>query len=555
MKKIIKPKLIIVGFLKVNNIKCDKNDEKINYILEENVFENSNCYKNKFVQIDKELNPNFKYIISLGQNKYSFPKKEFLEIEELEECEDVISRHSAHSEFFKISEKNISPSKRKTINASYTPKSKEKKDLSQTDIEQNKRKTTPHLLLSFVNKKKEPFEMIFLYSWFMQKMTNIKSLGLYFNDGFSLETEFYLKTEELTFEKFNFLLFLNKLSGLNELDIAFNSIGSLMKLSLRNLYKEQKMSLMKERNVKDLETDYYLLNHKFDLDFEKNICSLFNIIKMNINKYKEIIFRFDLPLLLLSCDKYVIIVIKFIINLLSLTIFSKNGIHILKIISPELILDGRIIPCFQNLFKYIKNYEGMNNLNEFILKCKVYRIPNLFNFCLYNISNLKNISIGDMDFQSFSGFIEIYSNNLLKLNNLKTLKIGLNNSIISYNDKISEKIKQFINKSPLNLEQKILFSFIEMNNDIKKLTNLFSSVQKANINQLVIQIGKNNLELLNKLYNKLKKENELLYIIMTHKKYNILIDVQIIEYMKKFFSKHKEKIVVCKPFFFSNEYY
>ena len=37
-----------------------------------------------------------------------------------------------------------------------------------------------------------------------------------------------------------------------------------MKLSLRNLYKEQKMSLMKERNVKDLETDYYLLNHKFD---------------------------------------------------------------------------------------------------------------------------------------------------------------------------------------------------------------------------------------------------------------------------------------------------
>ena len=437
--------------------------------------------------------------------------------------------------------------------------------------------------------------MIFLYSWFMQKMTNIKSLGLYFNDGFSLETEFYLKTEELTFEKFNFLLFLNKLSGLNELDIAFNSIDnfsfkkilglinynknisilrlnffppninfedtsllklcSLMKLSLRNLYKEQKMSLMKERNVKDLETDYYLLNHKFDLDFEKNICSLFNIIKMNINKYKEIIFRFDLPLLLLSCDKYVIIVIKFIINLLSLTIFSKNGIHILKIISPELILDGRIIPCFQNLFKYIKNYEGMNNLNEFILKCKVYRIPNLFNFCLYNISNLKNISIGDMDFQSFSGFIEIYSNNLLKLNNLKTLKIGLNNSIISYNDKISEKIKQFINKSPLNLEQKILFSFIEMNNDIKKLTNLFSSVQKANINQLVIQIGKNNLELLNKLYNKLKKENELLYIIMTHKKYNILIDVQIIEYMKKFFSKHKEKIVVCKPFFFSNEYY
>ena len=94
-----------------------------------------------------------------------------------------------------------------------------------------------------------------------------------------------------------------------------------------------------------------------------------------------------------------------------------------------------------------------------------------------------------------------------------------------------------------------------MNNDLNKLEKLFNSVQNAKINQLVIQIGKNNQELLTKLYDKLKKEIELLYLIMTYEKYNKLIDVQIITHMRKFFSKHKEKIIVCKPFFSSNEFY
>ena len=213
------------------------------------------------------------------------------------------------------------------------------------------------------------------------------------------------------------------------------------------------------------------------------------------------------------------------------------------------------MPYLLCLFQYIQKFEGINNLNEFLLKCKIFRIPNIFNFCLYNITNIKIISIGDMDFPSFNGFIDIYSNNLNKMTNLKIIKIGLNNSIISFNDKISEKINEFTNKSPKNLEQKILFSFIEMNNDLNKLEKLFNSVQNAKINQLVIQIGKNNQELLTKLYDKLKKEIELLYLIMTYEKYNKLIDVQIITHMRKFFSKHKEKIIVCKPFFSSNEFY
>ena len=110
-----------------------------------------------------------------------------------------------------------------------------------------------------------------------------------------------------------------------------------------------------------------------------------------------------------------------------------------------------------------------------------------------------------MDFETFSGFINLYNKNIDKIINLKILKIGLNNSIISYDYKISEKVNEYINNNPINLEQKILYSFIEMNHDFNKLENLIKNVQRSKINKLIIQIGKNNLSLLNKFYEKQKK--------------------------------------------------
>ena len=161
-----------------------------------------------------------------------------------------------------------------------------------------------------------------------------------------------------------------------------------------------------------------------------------------------------------------------------------------------------------------------------------------------------------MDFETFSGFINLYNKNIDKILNLKILKIGLNNSIISYDDKISEKVNEYINNNPINLEQKILYSFIEMNHDFNKLENLIKNVQRSKINKLIIQIGKNNLSLLNKFYEKQKKELELLNLIMCKDKYKSLIKEKIVKSIKNFFSfKNKEKAVICKPFFSSNEFY
>ena len=581
----------------INN-EDNKNINKINYIFDENIFEQSNIYGNKLSSIDEKDYPNIKYIIPPGQKPISFPRKEYISFDDLDESEEIENRQSVYSEFENNNDSRISQKRISTTNLINNMKlnevPKKQKSFEVELIVDTKKKTTARYLFSYVKKKKEPFEMIFLYGWFLDKITNIKTLSLYFNDCFSLETEFYLRDKDISFDKFNFLLFSNKLKELNEINISFNSLDknsfnqilglinsnknisilrinffppnsnfeitsllklcSLMKFSLHHLFREQKMAFVKEKEIKDLELDYFLLNHKFDKEFEKNISSLFNIIKNNIDKYKEIIFRFDLPLLIQSCDKYIILIIKFIINMIILISNTRNEINIFKIISPELILDGRKTSFFKLLFNNIDTFKGNNCLQEFILKCKIYRIPNLFNFFLYNnITNIKIISIGDMDFDSFTGFINIYKNNINKMINLKSLKIGLNNTIISLNEKVYDVLNEFININSNKLEEKILYSFLELNNDINKMDKLIKNVQKAKISKIIIQIGKNNIKLLDNIYKKQKNELEHLYLIMTKEKYKILIKKQILQNIKKFFSKHKTKIVICKPFF-SNEF-
>ena len=583
-----------------NNIEEDITKEKKEYYFIENVNENSNIYGNKLNSINEKDYPYIKYIIQEGHKSYPYSRNDFVSFDELDESEEITSGERTISEFSKIKESQyqLNYAKRKSTSNSTYLKLKEipklPKSFEATYIDIYRKKTTPQLLHYLVKKKQEPFEMLFLYSFFFDKINKLKKLSLYFNDSFSLETEFYLRNKDISFEGFHFLLLLNKLKELNEINISFNSIdrssfkkilglininknisilrinffpsninyevtsllklGSQIRFSLHHLYKEQKNILIKEKDYKDLEMDYFLLNHKFDIYFQKNISSLFNTIKTNINNYKEISFRFDLPLLIQSCDKYITLIIKFIINIIILISNTKNNISILKIISPELILDGRKIPFLPYLFRNINKFKGHTYITQFILKCKIYKIPDLFNFLIFNnINNIKSIYIGDMDFESFSGFINIYKGNINQMPNLKIIKIGLNNTIISYNTKISKIIYEYIEYNSVKLEEKILFSFLEFNNDFKGMKSLMNKIYKTNIKNIVIQIGKNNLPLLNKIYEKQKNELELLFIIMTKGKYKKLINYQIIKNIKKYFGKHKSKIVLCKSFFSHND--
>ena len=199
-----------------------------------------------------------------------------------------------------------------------------------------------------------------------------------------------------------------------------------------------------------------------------------------------------------------------------------------------------------------KEYSCNDSLKEITLQLKIFGLPNIFNICLFNnIAGLTCISIGDLDIESFDGFLNDYKKHLDKMNNLTTLKIGLNNTIISY-DTIDDKIKEFINTNSVNLKEKVLFSYLEFEN-MENLNNLKNCVKLAKIEKLVVQIGQNNQALLNSCeFNENEKnriELESLYYIMTKSPYNLLIKDKIIRGLRKYFKKSKEKLVVCKPYF------
>ena len=87
------------------------------------------------------------------------------------------------------------------------------------------------------------------------------------------------------------------------------------------------------------------------------------------------------------------------------------------------------------------------------------------------------------------------------------------------------------------------------------LIELAKYVQLTKIEKIIVQIGPNNKILLNSCeYNdnlKNRIELESLYYIMTKQPYNILIKDKIIENLRKYFKKNKERIVICKPLFSS----
>ena len=600
-------------FLKENNndndIKYKYSSFGNDYILGENPFENTDFFGNNLKKIIDD-NDNSYYsipdkIINIG---YILPKEEgnnnIIKNEIIDEYDDDMSDEDSTLYKSYISNRTSSEYQRYENKSFIAPIIKNKSltnlESQQLLIKSNnygkkkRKRTTPEMIYLFIKENISPFEMIFIYSYFLDKISKIKTLSLYFNDSYSLETEFFLKNEESKFDGFHFLFFINKIKELNEVNISFNSLDnrsfenilgiialnenisilrinfftpdinfniasllklcSMMKLSLQSLFKEQIINYINERNEKDLEMEYFILNHKLDFFYEKNICCLFNIIKKNINNYEEIVFRFDFPILILSCDKYIIIIIKFIMNLLNLITYTKNRIKTFKIISPKLILNGKITPSLRYLFKELNTYNNNNTyeynqtLKELTLRCKISGIPNIFNICF---NKLTIISIGDLDFESFNGFLNDYKKNLNEMENLISLKIGLNNTIISY-EKIENTIKEFIDTNSKNLKEKILFSFLEIEN-IEQINDLRIYVQRSKIEKLVVQISSNNSYLLNSSEMELNEKNKMelksLYFIMTQEQYKKLAKTKIINNLRKFFKKNKHKVVVCKPYF------
>ena len=279
------------------------------------------------------------------------------------------------------------------------------------------KKSTPQLLGQFVMNKSAYFQMILIYSHFFTKnLKKIKKISLYFHTPFTYEITL-LYNMRLNFDLSHFLIFTNQIETLTEANFSFNSLDdksfeyilglinkntsistlrlsffspeinyfdnslfnliSSKKISLTKLFQEQREFEIKNSQYKEKKMNNFILNEKLLDSFGNNLCNLFNLLKViSLNNIEELVMRFDIPLPLLDNNKYIILIIKFIINILIMLTFQDNKVHTLKLLAPYLEVNGDNMPYIRQLFKELLLKDEievkMNNKNE-INKKKTYR--------------------------------------------------------------------------------------------------------------------------------------------------------------------------------------
>ena len=586
-------------------------------------------------------------------------------------------------------------------------------------------KTTPVLLKEFVKNHLYSFQMIAFYSYFFAKdLKKIKKLGLFFHTPYLYELQLMLRIYEIAYDRLHFLIFTNSIDTLTEAEFSFNSldnktfenilgiinknshltslkvsfftpdinyfenslfsIWSSKKLSLKKLFTEQKEFLINCSGDKERDMNYFILHHNKFLDsFGKNLRIFFNVLKAktSLNNLEEIILRFDIPISILNSEKYIIILIKFFINILIMLTFQYNRIHTLKLISPELPFDSVKMPFIRNFFReimlegesidqkweekvksekkrkekirimekekelkeqrerenelkekkarkdllqnisniysslstknvvkvedrekekeydinvddnleqfdYIKRFRSVyqkknhsimekevrrketmssdkleeqqrhlnknDSLENIVIQFKIYNLPEIFNFCLINnLSGLKSINLGFLDEITFISFLRDYKQNSQKLVNLKSLKISLCTSVISFSN-LEGHLIEYINTNTPVLEEKFLFSDLKIVSETKMKELVELVYFTAEVPKLIVQIGddNNNEHLLSKVIRKFIQERQTgmysMIMMMELPEYKQLYTMNIIECLASFYAKKSNRAIICK---------
>ena len=252
---------------------------------------------------------------------------------------------------------------------------------------------------------KEHFKMILMYSYYLGKyLKNIKRLSLFFQNSFSYELYINYKTD-LNTELTHFLIFLNKIEFLKEINFSFNSLDdksfeyilgmikrnielsklrisfftpdinyydnilfnlcSSKKIDLNTLFSEFSEFQKKSEKNKRKKINEYILEEKLLNSFINNLCNLSNLLKLQILKnLEELIFRFDIPLPLINNQKYKMVIIKFIINILIMITFQPNRTNTFKILAPNLEINCNKMPFIRTFFQEISINKDIKNNNE-----------------------------------------------------------------------------------------------------------------------------------------------------------------------------------------------
>lgn len=391
---------------------------------------------------------------------------------------------------------------------------------------QNRRDIANELksITEFIRKYFYFFDGIIIYSYFLGHISDLKELNIIFQDSFSEEIKRLVLLSKITLINFSFLNFIkheklenfsiafnclenntfnkvlriiNRNSELGNLSISFftpecnYSASSLYKLCIssqmnltniltKHFYDEKNNNSFENREIDEI----FML--KFLDSFQINLEKLFLLVKCKQN-LKEILFYFDIPSILTHNDFYTLVILKFIINILIFVYLDLNSIRSLSLIAPYLRLDNRKFPFADKLLAEFNNYRV--ELKTLDFEIQMYRIPNIKYLAT---KSLQKLNIGFLDCTTFNSFIDyITTDDFVSGSNLNSIKIGLNISVIEYDDVQNSLMKLFNAKFKylfeLTIKSSLTFS------DQQKLENfIYVVTEKSNIKNILIEINHKN---------------------------------------------------------------
>ena len=313
---------------------------------------------------------------------------------------------------------------------------------------------------SYENKKlPSSINNFHILNFFIKKMKDLHDFNIEFNS-----------LDYLTFYKL--LSLLQKNENLISFQISFFS--SLITYTPQYLYKLYIQNSDKKEisSSKMYSPESSLLNELLPYFFE-NLEVLFELIRTKINNFQILSLNFDIPEIIAKNQRYLMVILKFILNILFLVDNPNSLIKKLVILSPKTILDSRYMLSIENIIDSINIDINNKHINELSLQFQFYQIKGINNFVSHNLTNLK---LGDMDIftlRQLTLFLSSYK--FFICSNLRTLTIGLLFSIIHFNKEI-----EFLFNEIFSIKIKTLLEITVYSNILIKEQNNFNKILENN---------------------------------------------------------------------------
>lgn len=416
---------------------------------------------------------------------------------------------------------------------------------------------------SLINKYQYTFQMIILYAFFISKIPQL--LFCNFTIPFNFENEILrmLQLHQIYLSDFNLLSFLSEAKMIritidfNCLDNkAFQEVLSLLfknndlrvcqlnffpsenyfipelllkllqdcnsnyKISSINKYDKIKFGTIEPHEDVDI-----FLFKKLSEYFEININKLFQAISIK-STVNELSLIFNIPSLLKKIDFYLMVILKFILNIIIAIDNMKLNLSTFNLQTSNFFFDNNKYPFLEDFLDNI--YIFLNNeikISKLTCQMRFINIKNLYRIIPYHVTQL---SLGELDLKTFI-FLTKYltSSNFSVHSKLGKLKINLSNTLLKI-DECYEYLIKLLDEYPKGLKEiginthlkikKEQIDFLLKKIDYNTIENIFLNFDKMSLEDAGFKTIKKDIYFINN-DNIIKNDNymKLFFVKRTHK--------------------------------------